>query len=103
MTKKRKRTVPHEDGLLEDFKDPKFLEAYLNDMLQDIHTIEGQQMFLITLNRIAKVHGMSHTAEVSNVQRESLYKALSKKGNPRLSTFSSVLHTLGFGLQVKRI
>lgn len=102
MTKK-KRTISHEEGLLEDFKDWRFVEAYLNDLLQDIHIPEGQEMFLVALGRIAKAHGMTQTAEFSKVKREALYKALSHRGNPRLSTFANVLHALGLSLQVKRI
>src|SRR5689334_17653741 len=86
MTKK-KRTVPHEEGLLEDFKDLKFAEAYLNDLLWDIHTVEGQELFLLTLKRVAKAHGMTHVADLSQIQRESLHQeiaqyALANAGTP---------------------
>ena len=37
----------------------------------------------------------------SGVSREAVYRALSGEGDPRLSTLTSVLSALGFGLEAK--
>ena len=47
------------------------------------------------LGIIARARGMTQLSKDSGVTREALYKALSKDGDPRLSTLTSVLSALG--------
>ena len=47
------------------------------------------------LGIIARARGMTQLSRDSGVTREALYKALSKDGDPRLSTLTSVLTALG--------
>ena len=44
---------------------------------------------------------MTNVAKESGVSREALSRALSEKGDPRLSTLTNVLSALGFGLEAK--
>jgi len=44
---------------------------------------------------------MSKLAAKSKLNRESLYKMLSKRGNPSLQSLSTVLDGLGFRLAVE--
>jgi len=39
-------------------------------------------------------------AKSARIERESLYRALSPQGNPRLSTLFAVIHALGLMLTV---
>ena len=48
----------------------------------------------------ARVGGMSALAESTNITRESLYRALSEKGNPRFDTLNKVLHAVGLRISV---
>lgn len=50
------------------------------------------------LGDIAKAKGMTDVADDAGLGRESLYKALSSGGNPRLSTVLSVVKALGLRL-----
>ncbi|AOO84398.1 putative addiction module antidote protein [Bosea vaviloviae] len=53
---------------------------------------------------VARAQGMSKLASDAGMSRESLYRALSPKGNPTLSTLLVVLKALGFKLSgVERI
>ncbi len=52
------------------------------------------------LGVIARSRGMKVVAEETGLGRESLYKSLSKSGNPRFSTVVNVLDCFGFRLQV---
>lgn len=52
------------------------------------------------LNAVARARGMTGIAKESGVARESLYKALSKKGNPTLDTLLAVTRALGIKLSV---
>lgn len=54
----------------------------------------------ITLGDIARSQGMTAVAQKAGVTREALYKALSPKGDPRLSTLLGVLKALGLKLSV---
>lgn len=48
---------------------------------------------------IARLHGMSALARKTGFQRETLYRALSSKGNPELVTFLTVVRALGLKLR----
>ena len=52
------------------------------------------------LGVIARFRGMAQIAADTGLGRESLYKALSKTGNPRFSTVVKVLGSMGLSLQV---
>lgn len=52
-----------------------------------------------TVGAVARARGMASVAEEAGVNRESLYRALGKNGNPRLSTLVSVLNALGMRLE----
>lgn len=46
------------------------------------------------LGTIARARGMSDVARGAGVTREALYKSLNEKGDPKLTTFMSVLRTM---------
>ena len=52
------------------------------------------------LGDVARAKGMSQVAQAAGLGRESLYKALSKDGNPEFATVLKVLHALGLKLKV---
>ena len=52
------------------------------------------------LGAVARSKGRSQVAEATGLSRESLYRALSAKGNPTLSTTLRVLKALGLRLTV---
>jgi probable addiction module antidote protein len=53
------------------------------------------------LRNVAQARGMSTLAARSNLNRESLYKMLSKRGNPSLQSLAALLDSLGFRLAVE--
>jgi probable addiction module antidote protein len=52
------------------------------------------------LGTVARAQGMADVARKSGLTRESLYKALSEKGNPAFATVLRVMHALGLHLSV---
>jgi probable addiction module antidote protein len=50
------------------------------------------------LGDIARVRGMTQVAHDTGLSRESLYRALSGKGNPAFSTIIKVVKALGLSL-----
>ena len=58
-------------------------------------------VILSALGDVARAKGMTELAKQAGMSRESLYRALSKDGNPQLSTVMKVLDALGYKLDVK--
>lgn len=92
------RSVSYHDYLVRSLKDPKQAEGYLNAALED----GDPRIFLIALRNVAEARGgMGRTAVKSNLNRESLYRMLSRKGNPSLQSLATLLSSLGFRLAVE--
>ncbi len=72
------------------------LAGYLSEAM-----LSGDARFVAdALGVIARAKGMSKVASEAGMSRESLYRALSPKGNPEFATVLGVLKSLGFRLQV---
>jgi probable addiction module antidote protein len=52
------------------------------------------------LGDLARAKGMSQIAQAAGLGRESLYKALSREGNPEFATVLKVMRALGLKLKV---
>jgi probable addiction module antidote protein len=56
---------------------------------------------LLALKDLADAQGgIAKLAEKTKLSRQSLYKSLSEKGNPKLETLETILNGLGFRLSV---
>ena len=75
--------------------DARSIAGYLEAVLED----GDPRLIAAALGDIARAKGMTRVARGAKLGRESLYKALSKNGNPGLSTVIRVLRTLGVRLQ----
>lgn len=93
-----KRLVDYQKVLLKALKDPREARAYLNAALDD----EDPRVFLLALKNVleAQDSNMSALAKKSQLNRENLYRILSKKGNPRLTSIRSILDTMGLQLSI---
>ena len=96
-----KRVKKYEESLQEALKDPAEAVAYLNAHLEDDGEDDTEEIFLMALRDVAKAHGFSEIAGKTQLGRESLYKTLSKRGNPRLSTLASLLKVMGMRLSIQ--
>lgn len=88
--------------LIERLKDKEEALAYLNAALEDTKdgSEESQKILLVALGNMAKAQGgFSELSEKSGFGRESLYKALSKRGNPRWVTMTNLISAMGFELK----
>jgi len=91
-------SVPYEAGLKEDLLAPEEAAAYLSAALED----GSQEVFLMALRDVAEAHGISQLAREAQLNRENLYRVLSDKGNPQLSSLVALLAALGLQLAVRR-
>lgn len=85
-----KRTSDYRTGFLEELRDPQMAAHYLNAALED-----SDEMFLKALRNVAEARQMAKVAKGAGVSRESIYRILSPRGNPRLSTLWGLFSTLG--------
>ena len=62
---------------------------------------ESQNLFLLAIRNVAEAHGgMAKLAQKAHLGRESLYKTLSDKGNPKWQTLISLIIALGLNLRL---
>ena len=86
-----------EDVLAEGLKDPVEAAGYLNACLED----GDPEVFLLALRDIARAQGgVAKLAEITELNREHLYRMLSENGNPELRSLETLLDALGFRLAV---
>jgi probable addiction module antidote protein len=102
MKRKKKdiTSVSHDECMIRELRaDPKFAAEYLKAALEDT---EEPAVLLIALRRIAEARGgIAKVAKAAGIERESLYRALSARGNPRLSTLVAVTKAVGLKLTVE--
>ncbi|MFZ3333291.1 MAG: addiction module antidote protein [Candidatus Acidiferrales bacterium] len=97
---KRKTSVSHDDTVIRRLrKDPHFAAAYLKAALEDDE--DDPRVLLIALRHLAQARGIAKVAKAAGIERESLYRALSTRGNPRLSTLVAVTKAIGLRLTVE--
>jgi len=90
-------TTDYQRDLIEALKDPAEAAAYLNAALEE----GDKESFLLALRNIAEANGgMKAVAEKAHLNRESLYRTLSRKGNPEIRTLFNLLHGVGLRLSV---
>lgn len=97
---KSQLTNSHDDFMIRELREnPEFAAEYLREALDDQ---DDPKVLLIALRRIAEARGgIAGVAKEAGVERESLYRALSLRGNPRLSTLTAVLKAVGLRLTVE--
>lgn len=96
---KRKSSISHEDALVRELRDdPEYAAEYLRVAMEDS---DEPKVLLIALRQLAKAHGIAKVAKKAHIERESLYRALSPKGNPRFSTIMAITKALGLAITVE--
>lgn len=95
-----KASRPYKELLIESLKDPEQAVAYLNAALEEDEKKESYGLFLVALRNVAEAWGFSHLANISDLDRSGIYKMLSQKGNPRISSLKSLLDSMGLRLAI---
>jgi probable addiction module antidote protein len=97
---KHKASTSHDAAVVRELRqNPEFAAEYLRAALEDD---DEPGVLLIALRRIAEARGgIAKVAKAAGIERESLYRALSVRGNPRLSTLVAVTRAVGLKLTVE--
>ncbi|NJD38000.1 MAG: putative addiction module antidote protein [Geobacter sp.] len=92
------KQTEYQKDLIEALKDPAEAAAYLNVAIEE----GDREAFLLALRNIAEANGgIKAVAEKSHLNRESLYRTLSRRGNPEIKTLFSLLPQMGLKLSVE--
>jgi len=90
-----KNAVKFEPILKGHLEDADQAAKYLNSCYE-----EGPEVFLQGLRDVVEAQGgMARTARLAKLNRESLYRQLSRRGNPSLASLNAVLMALGLKLR----
>ncbi len=87
-------------------------KIWLNDWLQNTDNAvaymeaaidEGDNQGILTaLRNVAEAKGgLAKVADLTGLSRETLYRTLSKNGNPQLNSLTAILQATGLRLSVK--
>ncbi len=98
MPKRLVSTESYRANLLKSLKDPGEAIQYLDACLED----GDPRVFLMALRDVAAARGgIRVLSREAHLNRESLYRMLSKSGNPSLESLSAVLRACGLRLAVE--
>ena len=92
-----KPSKSYQESLIQSLKDPLEATEYINAALE-----EGDlDTFLLALRNVAETHGMTNISRRSKLNRVSLYRMLSKRGNPEFQSVLQLLNSWGLKLAVQ--
>ena len=90
-----KSAVKFENVLKDHLSNPEQAAKYLTACYE-----ESPEVFLQGLRDVVEAQGgMTRAARLAGLNRESLYRQLSRSGNPSLSSLNAVLSALGLKLR----
>lgn len=90
--------IDYKKWLLEQLKDLDFAAGYITESIE-----EGEAAFLLAVRDVVEAQGgVGSLSKNTSLNREGLYDMLSEKGNPRLSSLSTVFEALGLQIAVTK-
>lgn len=84
-----------------DFSEILDSEEMIQEYLTQVFADNDPDEILRAINNVAKARGMTELAKKTGIPRESIYRALSEKGNPTFRTLWKILTALDIHLLPK--
>ena len=103
MRRKVKAAVAHHVREVAELREDRDLAVeYLKAAMESLDDPDDRAAGLLALRTVAEAYGgLGAVAAEAGISRESLYRALSAKGNPTLKTILAVLKAVGMLLSVE--
>jgi len=102
--KKNMPYVSHEQEQIREFKkNPTEAIDYLNACIQVAFEENDPELILTALAVVAKAQGMTRVARQAHIQRESLHRMLSKRGNPEWTSIFRVFRAMHMRPRIERM
>ena len=93
-------SVPHKPRFLNWLKGARNAAAYLEAAFEE-DDVEG---LMQAIRNVAEAQGgVARVAEKTGLSRETLYRTLSKRGNPQVKSLAAILGATGLRLAVKPV
>lgn len=93
-------TRDFDDFLMEWLREPEHAATFLNAVLGG----DSREYFLPALRSVARAWGgLSLLADVSDISRTTIYRTLSRRGNPDFRKITAMLDSLGLRLRVEPV
>ena len=96
---RKTKTTPYD--VAEHLRTPEEMAAYLDAWFEEAP--DDAAGIARALGDIARAKGMSQVAKDAGLSRESLYRALSREGNPSFATILKVAKALGVRLHAQAV
>ncbi|MBS0357735.1 MAG: putative addiction module antidote protein [Proteobacteria bacterium] len=94
-------TTSYDEWLINSLRDKKEAAAYLQVALDEYQKDGNTEVLLLAIRHVAEAQGgLGQLSRKTHLNRESLYKTLSSKGNPKLQTLGILFKALGFQLSI---
>lgn len=103
MSKKMIAAVSHHEREVAELRaDRELAVEYLKVAMESLDNPDERAAGLLALRTVAEAYGgLRAVSAEAGISRESLYRALSPKGNPTLKTLLAVLKAVGMKLSVE--
>ncbi|MFJ3054484.1 addiction module antidote protein [Herbaspirillum sp. NPDC087042] len=102
MSKPNAAVSHHDLEVAELRADRDLAVEYLKAAMESLDNPDDRAAGLLALRTVAEAYGgLAAVAAEAGISRESLYRALSPKGNPTLKTLLAVLKAVGMRLSVE--
>jgi len=99
--KSHRELRPWDDFMRNELANPARARAYLEVAIEESLESGSVGDFLEALRHLAQAgSGMADVARKAGVSRESLYRTLSRRGNPQFKTVLGVIGALGMRVQI---
>ena len=93
-----KKSKSYQKTLIASLKNQEEAAAYLNAAMEEA----DPALFLLALRNVTEARGgVAKISSRAKLNRENLYRMLSKKGNPEFQSLGAVLEALGLRLAVE--
>ena len=89
--------IQFSDYLMEKLKDPELACEFISQAIEQ----NAPEYLKIALGDIVKAYGVSYISEQTGINRQAIYKMLSKNGNPTHKNLIAILAVLGLELTVR--
>ena len=84
-------------------ENPDEVDDYLSIIFDEYAIDQDIGALLASLRVLARVNGITATAEAAGMTRKGLQKALSETGNPKFESMNAILQAMGYRLAPQRI
>jgi probable addiction module antidote protein len=96
-----KPSVDYKPLLLESLRNPEHAAVFLNAAVEESLMEDDMPLLLLSLrNVVAAQGGMTKVARLAGLNRENLYRMLSKDGNPEFRRLTQLLGAMGLRISI---